>query len=139
MSRLSEKDIERRAALSKALFLAPVEIFERVDRFIDISIDTHIEQQTGQRPSKNFPLDFWTEPPTPEDPYKLMDNLKDKDPAARAATCKVLFLAPPSMFRDIERYFTVCLHSFIEDKTGKKPNSKYPLDFWIKKAPQKEL
>ena len=139
MSRLAEKDIIRRAALCKALFLAPPEIYKVVDRFIEICVNTHIEQQTGKRPSKNFPLDFWTEQPIPEDPYKLMDNLTDKDPAARAATCKVLFLVPARFFRDIERYFEMELKDFIEKKTGKKPNSKYPLDFWIKKAPQKEL
>jgi len=140
--KLSEKDIIRRTALCKALFLAPREIFERVDRFIDISIDTYIENQTGQRPGKQFPLDFWSQQEQdtlPEDPTKIMANLEDKDPKGRAYVCRVLFLATPGMFRDIETYFSVCLHSFIKKKTGKKPNSKYPMDFWVNKGPGLKL
>ena len=142
MSRLKDKDIDRRVSLCKALFLAPSDIFSRVDRYIEISIDTFIDHQTGQRPSKNFPLDFWPkngQEPLDEDPTKIMANLTDKDAKDRAALCKVLFLAPASMIRDIERYFAVCLHSFIEDKTGKKPSRNNPMDLYIHRTPYNGL
>ncbi len=56
--KLTEKQIGRRVALCKALFLAPPEIFTYVDRYIEIALDTYIEQATGERPYYNFPLDF---------------------------------------------------------------------------------
>lgn len=135
MSMMSVKDIRRRAALSKALFLAPAEIFNRMEVFINIAVDTFIEGKTGQRPADNFPLDFWPDKDyIPDDRLPDLNKVSTRDLDGKRALCKMLFLAPPSMFRDIERYFNCLLLSFIEKKTGRKPNKSFPLDFWINKG-----
>lgn len=53
-----EKDIERRQALCRALFLAPARVFHDVETFFNISMDSMIENRTGERPGEFFPLDF---------------------------------------------------------------------------------
>ena len=136
MKKLPIDRVERRTALCKALFLAPTELFCDVSGFINISINTYIEQATGERPDQNFPLSFMIPKSTPTiQSYPKGWNVgKNKDPEGRAELCKVIFLITASMFRDIERYFYMCLKDFIEEKTGKRPNKDFPLDFWINKG-----
>lgn len=54
----TEKDIERRQALCRALFLAPARVFHDVETFFNISMDSMIADRTGERPGEFFPLDF---------------------------------------------------------------------------------
>lgn len=138
MNKLTEKDRTRRLALCKALFLAPREIFSPLYGYIDVLLDCSIRDQTDYLPGPNFPLDFWTdrEPDTPAPYPPKVDRHIDKDPEERAFICKMIYLTPPGMFRDIERYFNGLIISYIEEKTGKKPNKKYPLEFWISKGPE---
>ena len=54
----TDKDIERRQALCRALFLAPARVFRDVETFFNISMDSMIEDRTGERPGEFFPLDY---------------------------------------------------------------------------------
>lgn len=54
----TDKDIERRQALCRALFLAPARVFRDVETFFNISMDSMIEDRTGERPGAFFPLDY---------------------------------------------------------------------------------
>lgn len=136
MTKLPRDRVERRTALCKALYLAPADLFCKVSGFIKISIDTYIEQTTGERPDDNFPLTFMIPKSGPiiRDYPKGWNIGKNRDPEGRAELCKIVFLLPASSFRDIERYFYMCLYDFIKEKTGKRPNKDFPLDFWINKG-----
>ena len=137
MRKLSEKDAQRRLALCKALFLAPKEILSPLYGYIDIILDCNVRDMTDYLPNENFPLDFWPdrEPSTPAPYPPKVDKHLDLDPRERGFLCKVIYLTPPGMFREIERYFNGLIISYIEEKTGKRPNKKYPLEFWINKGP----
>ena len=138
MSKMSDKHIRKRIALCKALFLAPKEVFERVDGYINTCLDCYIRDKTGYEPNDKFPLDFWPdkEPTTPK-PWPPKFEGTNKDPADRAALCKLIFLTPPYMFREIALFYHNCFIGYYKDKTGHKPKDyKTPLDFWINKGPE---
>ncbi|MBO7430260.1 MAG: hypothetical protein J6U56_04515 [Spirochaetia bacterium] len=138
-AKMSDKHIKRRIALCKALFLAPKEIFIRIDSYINLCLDCHIRDITGHMPNDKFPLDFWADkdPLTPP-PWPPKIEGENKGPGERAALCKMLFLMPPRMFRDIERLFNNQLVGYIKEKTGRK-HMLVNLDEWINRGTEKAV
>lgn len=137
MGKMTEKQINRRIALCKALFLAPKEIFVRVDGFINICLNTYIEEKTSHRPNEKFPLDFWPDkdPLTPP-PFPPKTEGINKDAVGRAELCRLIFLMPPSMFRDLYSFFSNQLVGYYKEKTGRPPVNYDPLALWINKGPE---
>ena len=131
MGKMTEKQIKRRIALCKALFLAPKEIFVKVDGYIDLCLNCYIRDKTGYEPNNKFPLDFWPDkdPLTPP-PFPPKGEGINKDATGRAELCKLIFLTPPEMFRNIYSFVSNIFVGYYKEKTGHPPLNYDPFAFF---------